>query len=284
MSTPTKMSEKNTSLEKKPVRVKSTKSSSADKCPKNMKRKHEEVDVKDSKSEEITKFEEYESVKQQPCIQQFMHLGTLGWAGQIFHNIAMRLMSHRGMGDALCFGLGEAVGRFSINEFCLITGLNCVGSTHLPVVESRLITRYFSTLRGVSRENLEVQMSNAKFDNDDDAVKLSLQYIIALMGGNTGCNLPYCGQQDVFEEKTIKKNATVHYSLPGFHHALLVWAFETIPSIATKFTTKYEPAIPRMTSWTTAENVKFNDVVAAFTTLDEDEMVITVMIEWSTRL
>ncbi|GMN62589.1 hypothetical protein TIFTF001_031677 [Ficus carica] len=178
MSTPTKMSEKNTSLEKKPVRVKSTKSSSADKSPKNMKRKHEDVDVKDSKSEEITKSEEYESVKQQPYIQQFMHLDTLGWAGQIFHNIAMRLMSHRGMGDALCFELGEAVGRFSINEFCLITGLNCVGSTHLPVVESRLIARYFSTLRGVSRENLEVQMSNAKFDNDDDAVKLSLLYIM----------------------------------------------------------------------------------------------------------
>ncbi|GMN27800.1 hypothetical protein TIFTF001_041079 [Ficus carica] len=208
------MSEKNTSLEKKPVRVKSTKSSSADKSPKNMKRKHEEVDVNDSKSEEVTKSEEsqyvrlvpdseitrakintfvnitetmknlcqwlsprqYESVKQRPCIQQFMHLDTLGWAGQIFHNIAMRLMSHRGMGDALCFGLGEAVGRFSINEFCLITGLNCVVSTLLPVVESRLITRYFSTLRGVSRENLEVQMSNAKFDNDNDAVELSLLY------------------------------------------------------------------------------------------------------------
>ncbi|GMN52529.1 hypothetical protein TIFTF001_021664 [Ficus carica] len=262
MSTPTKMSEKNTSLEKKPIRVKSTKSSSADKSPKNMKRKHEEVDVKDSKSEEITKSEEsqyvrlvldseitrakintfvnitetmkilcqwlsplqYESVKQQPCIQQFMHLDTLGWAGQIFHNIMMRLMSHRGMGDAPCFELGEAVGRFSIND--------------------------------------------------------------ALMGGNTGCNLPYCGQQDVFEEKTIKKNATVHYSIPEFPHALLVWAYETIPSIATKFITKYEPTIPRMTSWTTAENVKFNDVVAAFTTLDEDEgqTVITVMTARSTSL
>ena len=58
MSTPTKMSEKNTSLEKKPVRVKSTKSSSADKSPKNMKRKHEEVDVNDSKSEEVTQSEE----------------------------------------------------------------------------------------------------------------------------------------------------------------------------------------------------------------------------------
>ncbi|GMN44845.1 hypothetical protein TIFTF001_014039 [Ficus carica] len=33
-------------------------------------------------------------------------------------------------------------------------------------------------MRGVSRENLELQMSNAKFDNDEDAIKLSLLYII----------------------------------------------------------------------------------------------------------
>ena len=91
----------------------------------------------------------------------------------------MCLMNHSGMDDVLWFEVGEDLGRFSINKFCLITGMKCVGSTHLPpVVESRLITRYFSTLRGVSRENLELQMSNANFDNDDDAVKLSLLYII----------------------------------------------------------------------------------------------------------
>ena len=252
---------------------------------------------------------QFESVKQQPCIQQFMHLDTLGWAGQIFHNIAMRLMSHRGMGDALCFGLGAAVGRFSINEFCLITSLNCVGSTLLPVVESQLITRYFSTLRGVSRENLEVQMSNAKFDNDDDAVKLSLLYIMFSIPLSNASAVKIGPQffaladdLDAFnsfpwgvlsweatraaichtvdnrmssKKRPLKKNAIVHYSLPGFPHALLVWAYETIPSIATNFTTKYEPAIPRMTSWTTAENVKFNDVVAAFTTLGEDEVIFS---------
>ncbi|GMN20228.1 hypothetical protein TIFTF001_051002 [Ficus carica] len=95
------------------------------------------------------------------------------------------------MGDALWFELGEDLGRFSINEFCLITGLNCEGSTHLPVVESRLISRYFRRLE----------------------------------------------------------------------------AYETLPSIASKFTTKYDQAISRMMSWTTADNVMFDDVLAAFTTL-----------------
>ena len=122
--------------------------------------------------------QQYEAVIDQRCIKHFLRLGTLGWAGQVFHNIVMRLTDHSAMGDALWFEVGEELGRFSINEFCLITGMKCVGSTHLPVVEGRLITRYFSTLRGVSREHLELQLSNANFDNDDDAVKLSLLYLI----------------------------------------------------------------------------------------------------------
>ncbi|GMN67790.1 hypothetical protein TIFTF001_036848 [Ficus carica] len=294
------MSEKNTSLERRSVRVttKSSKRSLADKSPKNLipaiermesdvglKRKQGEMDVKDSKSEDkISKFEE------------------------VFHNIAMRLTAHSGMGDALCFELGEDLGRFFINKFCLITGLKCVGSTNLPVVESRLISRYFSTLRGVSRENLELQMSNAKFDNDDGAVKLSLLYIMfsiplsnasavkidpkffALADDLDAFNsFPWgvlsweatraviCHTVDnrmSSKRRPLKKNDKVHYSLPGFSHALLVWAYETLPSIASKFTTKYEQAIPRMMSWTTAENVKFDDVVTAFITVDESELCL----------
>ncbi|GMN59529.1 hypothetical protein TIFTF001_028618 [Ficus carica] len=301
------MSEENTSLEKKPVRVKSTKSSSADKSPKNMKRKHEEVDVNDSKSEEVTKSEEsqyvrlvpdseiarakintfvnitetmknlyqclsprqYESVKQQPCIQQFMHLDTLGWAGQIFHNIAMRLMSHRGMGDALCFGLGEAVGRFSINEFCLITGLNCVGSTLLPIVESRLITRYFSTLRGVSRENLEVQMSNAKFDNDDDAVKLSLLYIMF--------SIPLSNASAVKIGPQFFALADDLDAFNSFPWGVLSWE-ATRAAICHTVDNRINQIHHQVRAGRSAYDVvdhrgkcQVNDVVAAFTTLGEDE-------------
>ncbi|GMN32549.1 hypothetical protein TIFTF001_041751 [Ficus carica] len=225
---------------------------------------------------------QYEAVKDQPCIQQFMHLGSLGWAGQVFHNIVMRLTDHSGMGDALWFELGEDLGRFSINEFCLITGMKCVGSTHLPV------------------------MSNAKFDNDDDVVKLSLLYNIFCihlsnasavkidpkffaMADNLDAfnDFPWdvlsweATQAAIFntiekrmslKRRPLKKNDKVHYSIPGFPHALLVWAYETLPSIASKFTTKYDQAIPHMMSWTTADNMKFNDVLVAFTTVGESQL------------
>ncbi|GMN32007.1 hypothetical protein TIFTF001_048141 [Ficus carica] len=166
---------------------------------------------------------QYESLKTQPCIQQFMHLDTLGWSGQVFHNIVMRLTTHSAMGDALWFELGEDLVRFSINEFCLITGLNC--------------------------------MSNSKFDNDDDAVKLSLLYIVF--------SIPLSNASSV----------KIDPNVAGFPQALLVWAYETRPVIASKFTTNYEHALSRMMSWTTADNVRFDDVLAAFTTVGESKCV-----------
>ncbi|GMN34082.1 hypothetical protein TIFTF001_044867 [Ficus carica] len=227
---------------------------------------------------------QYESLKTQPCIQQFMHLDTLGWSGQVFHNIVMRLTTHSAMGDALWFELGEDLVRFSINEFCLITGLNCVGSTHLPVVESRLMSKYFPDVRGVTREYLELQMSNSKFDNDDDAVKLSLLYIvfsIPLSNASSGVlsweatRTAICStvENRISSKRGPKKNIDKsRYSVAGFPQALLVWAYETSPVIASKFTTNYEHALPRMMSWTTADNVRFDDVLAAFATVGESKV------------
>ncbi|GMN21259.1 hypothetical protein TIFTF001_050112 [Ficus carica] len=224
----------------------------------------------------------------------------------------MRLTDHNEKGDALWFQVGEELGRFSINEFGLITGMKCVGSTHLPpVAEPRLIRRYFPTVRGVSRENLELQISNVNFDNDEDAVKLSLLYTIFCIPLSNANSvkidpkffvladnldefndfhwdvLPWeatrsaiCNTVDNMtssKRRPLKKSHQVHYSIAGFSHALLVWAYGSIPTIAYKFTTNYEQAIPRILSWITADNVKFDDVMWAFTAVDEDQVVITVM-------
>ncbi|GMN34953.1 hypothetical protein TIFTF001_044962 [Ficus carica] len=249
---------------------------------------------------------QYEMVIHQPCIQHFMKLNTLGWAGQLLHNTLMRLTDHSDNGDALWFQVGEELGRFSIYEFGLITGMKCVGFTHLPpMAEPRLIRRYFQTVRGVSRENLELQMSNAKFNNDEDAIKLSLLYIIfciPLSNANSvkidpkffaladnldefnkfpwdvlsseATRAAICATVDnrtSSKRRPLKKSRQVHYSIAGFPHALLVWAYESIPTMAAKFTTNYEQAIPRMLSWITADNVKFDEVMWAFTAVGENQ-------------
>ncbi|GMN49494.1 hypothetical protein TIFTF001_018656 [Ficus carica] len=296
------MSAKNTTLLRRSARLSSqpTTSSSADKKPipetetmvsdAGLKIKQGEMGVNDAE-ELINSLE-----------------AKISKAEEVFHNIVMRLTTHSAMGDALWFELGEDLVRFSINEFCLITGLNCVGSTHLPVVESRLMSRYFSNVRGVTRENLELQMSNSKFDNDDDAVKLSLLYIVFCIPLSNASSVKIdpkyfalADNLDAFNEfpwgvlsweatrtaicstvenrisskRRPKKNIDKsRYSVAGFPQALLVWAYETSPVIASKFTINYEHALPRMMSWTTADNVRFDDVLAAFATVGESKCVV----------
>ncbi|GMN31156.1 hypothetical protein TIFTF001_041559, partial [Ficus carica] len=149
-------------------------------------------------------------------------------------------------------------------------------------------------------------MSNTKFDNDNDAVKLSLLYIIFCIHLSNASAVKIdpkffamADNLDAFNDfpwgvlsweatraaifntmenrmslnrRPLKKNDKVHYSILEFSHALLVWAYETLPSIASKFTTKYDQAIPRMMSWTTTDNVKFDDVLAAFTMVGESQL------------
>ncbi|GMN59297.1 hypothetical protein TIFTF001_028409 [Ficus carica] len=83
----------------------------------------------------------------------------------------MRLTDHSEMDDALWFEVGKDLDRFSINEFCLITGMKCVGSTHLALaVINPINEKIFFDIASVSREHLELLLSNVKFDNDNDAV------------------------------------------------------------------------------------------------------------------
>ena len=77
----------------------------------------------------------------------------------------------------------------------------------------------------------------------------------------------------ISSKRRAKKNLDKsRYSVAGFPQALLVWAYETSPVIASKFTTNYEHAFPRMMSWTTADNVKFDDVMSAFAMVGESKV------------
>ena len=71
------------------------------------------------------------------------------------------------------------------------------------------------------------------------------------------------------KKKPLKKVDKVYYSIADFPYALLVWAYESIPTITGKFTTKHVEANPCMMSWTSANNVKFNVVMSTLTTIGE---------------
>ncbi|GMN46944.1 hypothetical protein TIFTF001_016117 [Ficus carica] len=231
----------------------------------------------------------------------------------------MRLTDHSELGDALWFEVGEDLDRFSTNELCLITDIKCIWSTYLAsAVDNQLMRRYFSTLRAVSREHLELQLSNVKFDNDDDVVMLGLLYMIFCIplanANSVNIDPKYFALANNLEEFNafswgvlswkatraatcnavenrlslkripLKKADKVHYSIAGFPHALLAYAYESIPTIVGKFTTKYVEVIPRMLSWTSTDNVKFNAVMSALTAVDKKRPKCFVMMPTNEEL
>lgn len=66
------------------------------------------------------------------------------------HNLVFPLTDHSKMGDALWFEVWTDLGKFSIKDFGLITGLNCVDLTYLKLVnENNLQKEYFSIYKQV---------------------------------------------------------------------------------------------------------------------------------------
>ncbi|GMN48336.1 hypothetical protein TIFTF001_017518 [Ficus carica] len=224
-----------------------------------LKRKHGEIEVKESNK-----------------VKRAVEENKISEAEEVF---VIRLTDHSGMSNALWFETGEDLSRFSINEFCLITGMKC--------------------------------LSNTKFDNDDDVVKLGLLYMIFCIplanANSVKIDPKYFAQADNLEEfnafswgvlsweatriaisnavenrlsskrRPLKKYDKVHYSIAGFLYALLVWAYESIPTIVGKCTTKYFEAILRMLSWTSANNVKFDDIMSTLTVVGEKQPKCFVM-------
>ncbi|GMN47610.1 hypothetical protein TIFTF001_016789 [Ficus carica] len=148
MSKPMTLTEKNITPEKRSFRVMASaeKRPSREKNPKKLapekKRRVPEEGLKRKQGE----IEVKESKKAKRTLEENKNSDV----EEVLHNIVMRLTDHLGM-----------------------------GSTYLALaVDNQLMSRYFSTLRAVSREHLEVQLSNAKLDNDNGAVKLGLLYMI----------------------------------------------------------------------------------------------------------
>ena len=53
------------------------------------------------------------------------------------------------------------------------------------------------------------------------------------------------------------KGPRIQYTLIGFPHSMMVWAFENIPGIRGPFVKALGEKIPRMLSWASVDSVMF---------------------------
>jgi hypothetical protein len=173
--------------------------------------------------------------------------------------------------------------RFSISEFCLVTGLRCSGDNDTQVFESRpsqLKTKYFSLVDSVTHEDVKSTFISACQMPDLDLVetlpdkdvamigalyfcthylfprdykKVVDQFLFALVEDFTAMNSFPWGKL-LFEItlgalKDGLSRRTSHYRLRGMLVAFQAWIYETFPSLNGNIVKRISTMYPRIKNW-----------------------------------
>ena len=135
----------------------------------------------DLKIEDVRRFTE-------SCFGHFLQMHRQNnFSGGIVHRLLLRELHHDGPADEMRFLLGKHIVRFSKTEFCLITGLKFgvePDTARYEVVENGIHDRYFRGQEEVEIEKLRAVLRIGIFEQQYDAVKLALLFMLnrILMG------------------------------------------------------------------------------------------------------
>ena len=120
------------------------------------------------------------------CFGKLFKMNELKFAGQFMHNLLLRQVECDDDAE-LWFALpNDSVIRFSIQEFGLITGLDCGpypkdwSSDDCTTVDP-FSRRIFNGSSKVSNKTLDATFRSASLDNDEDIVKLALLYFLEIV-------------------------------------------------------------------------------------------------------
>ncbi|KAK2661998.1 hypothetical protein Ddye_000572 [Dipteronia dyeriana] len=218
----------------------------------------------------------------QTCFGNFLSMGgnRLIFSAKMVHQLLLRQVENPNTNE-MWFSVGEKLIRFSMQEFCIVTGLDCSPypsvDVHSKVEGIRLRDEVFfgNMDLHININDLEAASVKASIDNDKTIVKLALLYLLETVLLVTGKNPPlnsqhlllvddlekfnkYLWGRVCFEmtmnslKDALREKKPIVYNLVGFPFAFQVWAFEAMPSIGTlspKFATKYGCALPRINRW-----------------------------------
>ncbi|KAK3230974.1 hypothetical protein Dsin_002855 [Dipteronia sinensis] len=217
------------------------------------------------------------------CFSHFLRMDRgMKFSGCIVHRLLLRELYHDGLDDEMRFMLGPRSVRFS--KFGVIPD-----TTRYEMVRNGIHQRYFNGVDEVDNEQLRVVLRIGVFEEQYDAVKLCLLYMLnwILMGLDEREKVPlwqirlvedldafdafpwgvHVYRQSIIgfkhalngrrvryerrqQEKGIDVNTVEKYNIYGLAHALLVFAYEVIPELGTQFGTRRRIELsPRMLKW-----------------------------------
>ncbi|KAL2467380.1 Ubiquitin-like protease domain-containing protein [Abeliophyllum distichum] len=227
-----------------------------------------------------------ESQKQlfkETCFGPFLDMKDIRLQHQLIHKMLLREVMQPNYNE-MWFKIGEKHVRFSMEEFCIVTGLKCTGSSDISehvLAPISLKTRYFSDLRAVYKKDVEsVFLNLPNSTNDEDVVKLGILYLLssylftttyAKQVSDSTMRLVDLDESDSFPWGKELFNTTftylksalntkaddegiITYRLCGFPIAFQVWIYETLP-LDGILCEKIRDSWPRIINWTTDKRI-----------------------------
>ncbi|KAI9185171.1 hypothetical protein LWI28_004985 [Acer negundo] len=217
------------------------------------------------------------------CFGKLLDMNDLKFSGQLVHHLLLRQIPSPDKSE-MWFAIGGKRLRFSIQEFCLITGLECGPEPPVLSKEKGDGSGSFrsSMLNGEVRFNnktLEAMFKAAFSDNDEDMVKLALLYFLetVLFGKDqkvyigaqhvelledleTFNKYPWgrkcyettlnCLQRDL-RKLSEKYHTSLRETVSGKKRKRQIWACEAIPAVGVAIAVKSGSLLPRIVNWNT---------------------------------
>ncbi|KAM6595906.1 hypothetical protein CsatA_006430 [Cannabis sativa] len=204
------------------------------------------------------------------CFGHFLKLPDFKVQPQVFHGLLLREVQQPNDAELWVMIRGVRL-RFSIEEFALITGLDCEGDCSVLDFKqdvNSLSEKYWPTSSSITKESVRECFTTTRWgDSDEDAVKLAVLYFVEwfLLSGTKHKNVPR-SILDVVDSGRYNEFAWGRSS------------FElTISSLKGKYCQKENSRIPRIIQWTCNSQPTFKVLKTTIFDVSKDKLELSNM-------
>ncbi|XP_049401583.1 uncharacterized protein LOC125865429 [Solanum stenotomum] len=237
----------------------------------------------------------YNVFRESTCFGNYMQMHGCCARGQI-HRCCMALELNCSSCRAFVMRVNGSTLRFTLREFALISGLNCVSEEKDFIFDTtepnRLMEQYFQGVKLIRKVDI-MESFEAKVwgDNDQDGLKFAILFFIQtvifsgervtkkvprlhfdLVESGTYSQFPWGKKSFYLLMKSLSKKMDSEkqfYRIGGMPIVIQVWLYECSSSIDFQVAQKVDDHIPRLLNWQTAKEIPrykklmktiFNDV------------------------
>ncbi|XP_055960977.1 uncharacterized protein LOC130015239 [Mercurialis annua] len=225
------------------------------------------------------------------CFGFVLDMPSCNFQGQVVHSMLARQFDNAGENE-MWFAVGQLKVRFSIEEFAILTGLNCTGEIQKVGFEdgaNHFAEKYFGGLSKLNRQSVAECFACKRWQSDEDAVKIAFLYVLELyflcaldsnlieahhldvIASEDYNSYPWGKEIFYYTLKSFKsKDLTKKFKnegycrLLGFPIILQFLFYECFPTVDGKICTLVGNKVPRCLNWSSSITPTVDDLQSNF--------------------